>query len=123
MSTDRMSTRISTCLECGIPLIKQLLRNGLPLNPEEQERRAAAVDLETYRLECQSCGNICFHDQRLKTPPPSSGTGLCRRCGGINGTTTPKAFGPLALYNVPECLPMLWSCPVHGTLPLHAKHH
>ena len=51
-------------------------------------RRAHLEDRHT--LECRSCGQLCYHDRRLKTAPPTDGYGLCKSCGGRNPMTKPR---------------------------------
>ena len=53
--------------------------------------RARRAHLEDrYTLECRSCGKLCYHDRRLRAPPPADGYGLCKSCGGSNSTTKPR---------------------------------
>lgn len=107
----------SKCSACDTPLIKQHLHRSLPLTSLERTLLHLAIKTENHTLECQKCGNFCWCSSR--STPPSNGYGKCKKCGGTDHTTKPKA-----LLNHGEAGAIkqkygaaIWSCPKHGTAP------
>jgi hypothetical protein len=82
---------------------------SLPLSAVEREQYNLALKSNAHTLECKDCASLCYHILRSKDPPPKSGHGLCKKCGGTNSNIKPKAL--LKLSDAGE----IWSCPVHET--------
>jgi len=107
---------MAVCSACGKGLVKQPVNyNGSPLSTAERAAYDTAQAILRRRLECRSCGEVCFFDRRKKTPPPDDGYGLCRQCGGADSC---QGLSALACYKLHKTAqqPVLWSCPEHGVI-------
>jgi hypothetical protein len=108
---------MSVCKECGLDLVHQLIdKEGLPLSGEELSNYIEYIYSYDRTLECNSCGELCYHTKELRTPP-ETGNGLCNDCGGENSKKRPSHIKDIKALQVRRRA-CIWSCPVHGTVPV-----
>lgn len=98
---------VTTCKRCGLSLVKQPLKDGLPLSD---------IQKESYRISIEKLKNVKIAEKDVIAKQ--------RVMEGDNNRKLPKImknelekyhnFGLLSL-------PIIWSCPIHGTIPIDDK--
>lgn len=97
------------CSICSQPLVKQPIKNGLPLTHSESSEYHNYKTHDSKILECKSCGDRCFN-KSLQSG--GDGYGLCKQCGGNDGINKPRWFNQHISKQINYL--NIWSCPIHG---------
>lgn len=113
---------MSTCKACGLSLIKQpIKKDGSVLTAIEHMEYDYWERVDSHTLECETCGNICYHSIRRSILPPENGSGKCKRCGGNDLVIRPKWMGSINAWELSRYRQKyirIWSCPIHGIKPI-----
>ncbi len=128
METVAVAERSSgaSCYECGMFLVKQTLKDsGEILTRDEIVNLKLLEEMYEHTLECDLCGGLCYEGKR-KYKCPSSGVGLCKKCVGSHVVNRPRWFMSRAeelRWGWLRNLTKIWSCPIHGSLPIKNIDH
>lgn len=112
------------CRICDHPLVKQRIKkDGSVLTTAEKMNCDYRDKIDSHTLQCEDCGNLCYHSISSGISPPLNGCGKCKNCGGNDLVRRPRWMGNLSTFrysNIHQQFihPKIWSCPIHGIKPI-----
>lgn len=109
------------CLICDLPLIKQPLNKGSPLNKKEKKRYKKDIARENSVYECEKCKCLIkiSNNDHSKTNANSQtiSSPICKKCGGNYKSLSKRAIFTYHKWNVQRpYYYIVLSCPTHGSI-------
>lgn len=99
------------CIICGLPLIEQPLKYGLPLDKADKKQYKKDLKRANSIQECEKCKTL------IKIKKSTNSNFICMKCGGEYKSLSKKASQIYHKWNVSRpYYSIVLSCPTHGVL-------